>query len=720
MRFAESLSSSTRWWIPAALVVVLIATLAAAVWAVEHGDEPGEAPPDMAIATLAAGAVVESATSDEGLATSEPRGEGDAQIALQASEPEEAGSPPNEPLTPDAEPLVFGLPLLGSLSGGQSAAYRVDGEAGSLVRIRVDGIEAMDPVVRLSDAEGTLLGENDDESSVNSDSLLILRLPADGPYLVEVRPFDLLSGGVYQILAEELPEPPDESGRTIAAGASIEGYLATPDDRDEFFVDLAAGETLSAQADGELGTDTYLEVFGPDGGFVSADDDSGHGLDGAVRFTSQSGGRYRLEVSVVSAKLGAYRLALEVDVDESVPPGIGADATTSINHEAGLVVLDYWNALQRDDVGTLFELAGPEALRLWGWRSIDDVRRDLGKLQSVGVSGFPTSIATTTDGERARVEIALVRGDGLADGTLVADGALVEGRWRVELVSRFFPVSEGGYDGPLPEPIGPPPLRIGTAGVLRIGALTAVVVDADSGTVLYEKDSHRPLPPASLTKIATAILTVEGGDLDRMVEVDVDSGKMAGSSLMGLRPGDEFSVGDLLYGLMLESGNDAALALGRAVAGSDASFVAQLNALLARIGLTDSKLLNPHGLEEAGHRASAYDLAMLSRYGMTFEAFREVVGTVSWTADGSRRIALKNGNAFLGYEGADGVKTGFTNAARETVAASATRGGHRVFVVLLNAPSRFAEAGALLDWVFSNFCWPADGDGVEACRPPNS
>lgn len=717
MRIVASLSSSKRWWIPAALVIVLIATLAAAVRAVEHGDRSDEALADPAIAAAAADATVESVAADGGAPAPEPRGEGGAQIALPASLPE-ASRPPDPP-TLDAEPLIFGQPLLGSLSGGESAAYRVDGRAGALVRIRVDGSEAMDPVVRLSDVEGTLLGENDDESSVNRDSLLILRLPADGPYLVEVRPFDAASGGVYRILVELLPEPPDESGLIVAGGASIEGYLATPDDRDEFFVDLAAGETLLAVADGDLGTDTYLEVFGPDGAFVAADDDSGHGLDGAVRFTSPSGGRYRLEVSVVSAKLGGYRLALAAGGDESLPPGLGGDAATSIDHEAGLAVLDYWNVLQRDDVGSLLEMSGPEALLLWGWRSIDDVRRDLVKLQSVGVSGFPTSIATTADDERARVEIALVRSDGSPDGTLRADAALIGGRWRVELVSRFFPVSEGRYDGPLPEPVGPPPLRIGTAGVPQLGALTAVVVDGDSGAVLYEKDARRPLPPASLTKIATAILTVEQGQLDALVEIDVDSGKMAGSSLMGLRPGDEFSVRDLLYGLMLESGNDAALALGRALAGSDASFVAQLNALLARIGLTDSKLLNPHGLDEAGHRTSAYDLAMLARYGMGFEAFREVVETLNWVAEGSRRIVLKNGNAFLGYSGADGVKTGFTTGARETVAASATRGGHRVFVVLLNAPARFAEAGALLDWVFSNFCWPADGEEGQACRPPN-
>ena len=96
-------------------------------------------------------------------------------------------------------------------------------------------------------------------------------------------------------------------------------------------------------------------------------------------------------------------------------------------------------------------------------------------------------------------------------------------------------------------------------------------------------------------------------------------------------------------------------------------------------------------------------------------------GTLGYLLDARhRRIALENGNAFLGYAGADGVKTGFTTSARETLVASATRGGHQVFVVLLNAPARFAEASALLDWVFSNFCWPADGDDVQACRPPNA
>ena len=205
------------------------------------------------------------------------------------------------------------------------------------------------------------------------------------------------------------------------------------------------------------------------------------------------------------------------------------------------------------------------------------------------------------------------------------------GRWRVEFVSRLFPSDGGAYAGPLPEPLGPPPLRIGIAPVppiAAVAAVAAVIVDGDSGAVLFEKNAHRPLPPASLTKIATAILTVEQGGLDAVIEVDVDSGKLTGSSLMGLRPGDRFSVRDLLYGLMLASGNDAALALGRELAGNDAGFVVALNALLARIGLRDSTLTNPHGLDAAGHRASAYDLAMLSRYGTTYAAFREIVPTV--------------------------------------------------------------------------------------------
>jgi D-alanyl-D-alanine carboxypeptidase len=231
----------------------------------------------------------------------------------------------------------------------------------------------------------------------------------------------------------------------------------------------------------------------------------------------------------------------------------------------------------------------------------------------------------------------------------------------------------------------------------------APAYNSRTAVVLHGRDAHLPVPPASLTKIVVAILAIEYGDLDAWVQTDVDSRKMPGSSLMGLLPGDCFRLRDLVYGLMLPSGNDAALAIGRFIAGSDAAFVGQMNGLMARLGLVNSSFVNAHGLDASGHTASAYDLAMVARYGMTLPFFAQVVGTTQWTAKGSRTINLPNVNGFLSaYRGADGVKTGYTGAAGRTLVASATRNGARVFITLMNAPNRVEDAARLMDWAFQN------------------
>lgn len=233
------------------------------------------------------------------------------------------------------------------------------------------------------------------------------------------------------------------------------------------------------------------------------------------------------------------------------------------------------------------------------------------------------------------------------------------------------------------------------------------MIDEASGTVLYDLDAHASLPPASLTKIVTLILALEHGDLDDWVEVDVDSRVMRGSTVMGLVPGDQFRLRDLLYGMILPSGNDAALAIGRHVAGSDQAFVDEMNALVSRMGLKDSRFANPHGLGGGvQHFSSAYDIAMLSRYGMTLPGFREVVTARSYTARGSRDIALANINTFLSYAGSDGIKTGYTRGAGPTMAAAATRNGHRVYAVVLNSQSRDSDARGLINWAFASFTWP--------------
>jgi D-alanyl-D-alanine carboxypeptidase len=241
----------------------------------------------------------------------------------------------------------------------------------------------------------------------------------------------------------------------------------------------------------------------------------------------------------------------------------------------------------------------------------------------------------------------------------------------------------------------------------EVDAIAAVVIDEASGEVLYDKSAHEPLAPASLTKIATAILAIEGADLASWVASDVDGGKMVGSSIMGLKVGDCFQLRDLVRGMMLKSGNDAALAIGRYQAGSDDAFVHQMNTLLTRLGLSESHFANPHGLDADGHVASAYDLALLARYGMQLPEFLETVSSSSWTARGNRTLTMYNINGFLAaYNGADGVKTGFTDDAGRTFVGSATRDGHRLYVVLMDAGNRYSEAGALLDWAFDNHTWP--------------
>ncbi len=253
---------------------------------------------------------------------------------------------------------------------------------------------------------------------------------------------------------------------------------------------------------------------------------------------------------------------------------------------------------------------------------------------------------------------------------------------------------------------GGPAMREAATFAPANAALAALVMDEASGLVLYEKDAHRQLSPASLTKIATAILAAEHGDLDRMVTVDVDSRTMRGSTVMGLIPGDRFTMRDLLHGLMMPSGNDAALAIGRAVSGSDEAFVREMNQLSRRLGLTDTNWANPHGLNGTDHRTSAYDLAILSRYYMSFPDLRDVVAKGAYSARGDRAVPMGTLNPLFGYPGVDGLKTGYTRLAGNTIVTSRVKDGHRIFVVILNDSARSTDAWALSQWAFTSFRWP--------------
>lgn len=266
-------------------------------------------------------------------------------------------------------------------------------------------------------------------------------------------------------------------------------------------------------------------------------------------------------------------------------------------------------------------------------------------------------------------------------------------------------ISIVGAGGLTPGAWGTAPVQATAAPAPETGALAAIVLDEASGAVLFEDNAHESLPIASLSKILTAIVAIEGNSLDARALSDVAASEMPGSTVMGLQRGDCFSVRDLLYGLMLPSGNDAARAIGRYQAGSEEGFVATMNLFLNRLGLQESSVADPHGLSPQ-NQASAADLALLTRYAMQNPDFAAIAAAGSWTASGNRTIQLYNINQFLTqYEGADGVKTGFTEQAGRTLVASATRDGHRLYVVLLNDDDRYGDAAALLDWAFENHQW---------------
>lgn len=250
---------------------------------------------------------------------------------------------------------------------------------------------------------------------------------------------------------------------------------------------------------------------------------------------------------------------------------------------------------------------------------------------------------------------------------------------------------------PQPTPTEPPDFPY-------VSARSVAVVEGGCGALLFGRDPDRRMPPASLTKLMTAAVAVEQGDLDMLITNHVDAVALheeTGSTVMGLRPGMELSLLDLLYGLMLPSGNDAAITIAEGVAGSEDEFVALMNAKVEALGLRNTHFTNPHGLDEDGLYSSAYDMAMLARYVMQNETLRTITAAISWQPrwDGP---PIWNGNRFLtDYEGADGVKIGYTEESAQTIVASATRGGRRIIASLMYSQDRYTDAARTLDWAFA-------------------
>lgn len=239
-----------------------------------------------------------------------------------------------------------------------------------------------------------------------------------------------------------------------------------------------------------------------------------------------------------------------------------------------------------------------------------------------------------------------------------------------------------------------------------ITAASAVLMDVSSGRVLYSKASHVKRPPASLTKIMTALLALETSDPAEAVEVSAAAASVEGSSIW-LAEGEVQTMEDLLYGLLLRSGNDAAVAIAEHIAGSVDDFALLMNRRAEAAGALDTHFRNPHGLPSPGHLTTAADMALIAREALLRPDFRELVSTrrhvIPWPGQPTDRAVYNENRLLWLYPGADGVKTGWTEEAGRCLVASATRDGWQLVVVVLDAPEMWTDATELLDWGFSSF-----------------
>lgn len=262
----------------------------------------------------------------------------------------------------------------------------------------------------------------------------------------------------------------------------------------------------------------------------------------------------------------------------------------------------------------------------------------------------------------------------------------------------------------------------------EVSAQSAVVLTADTGTVLFEKDGHTPRPVASTTKIMTALLALEAAQErgDPLVDITQEMVAVEGSS-MGLQAGDSISLTGLAAGMLLASGNDAANAAALYLDGSLESFAARMNQRAAALGMEDTHFVTPSGLdgEDAqglGHLSTAYDMALLARAALEDQAFRQLCSSPSLAvefAEPVKRVTYTNHNKLLAqYQGCVGVKTGFTKEAGRCLVSAAERDGALLIAVTLNAPNDWEDHAALLDYGFTQVePYPLAGGDVRLTVP---
>lgn len=240
---------------------------------------------------------------------------------------------------------------------------------------------------------------------------------------------------------------------------------------------------------------------------------------------------------------------------------------------------------------------------------------------------------------------------------------------------------------------------------ISVEARAAILIEAQTGRVLFEQNADERLPMASTTKIMTALIAVEHCEMDEIVTAGPNASGVEGTSIY-LAEGEQLTMHQMLQGLMLRSGNDAAVAIAEHIAGDVETFASLMNARARMLG-ADALFVTPNGLDEGGHSASARAMALITRAAMEHEAFRELAGTqeavIPWVDNEYSRVLRSKNRLLKEYEGATGVKTGFTSKAGRCLVFSAERDGMELIGVVLGCPGWFDEAERLLDWGFANF-----------------
>jgi serine-type D-Ala-D-Ala carboxypeptidase (penicillin-binding protein 5/6) len=285
-----------------------------------------------------------------------------------------------------------------------------------------------------------------------------------------------------------------------------------------------------------------------------------------------------------------------------------------------------------------------------------------------------------------------------------------DGKWTnikvrrsIGILAFLFILAASAAGAPLKKRGEPPPTEKADAGKEpNVVAQSAALIDSFTGEFLYLKNENAIQYPASSTKILTALLVIEAGDLDKLVTVDISDTKVEPTKLE-LQPGEQYTRRQLLYGLLLKSANDVAMTLARDNAGSVDAFAEKMTRRAAELGATNSHFANPNGLQDLTHYTTARDLALIARAAMEQPFFRQLVSTVYYTWKSPKGVVyqLRNHNRLLRhFAGCNGLKTGYTSAAQQVLVSSALREGHEVISVVLHTdkPGIWDDSKALLTY----------------------